>query len=461
MNMLKLLLQAHPEPIYAYALLPFFISCFACPFPPPCQCSFRYPNALCVGLNLTSIPEIFPTPYGAWGVNFLDNRLRHIPANAFEGIKLQMLVLSENVIETIDNQAFSGSENSIIDLEIVGNKLTSLPTAFGKLQNLQVLSLSENPLRDFDQEIMKNISKFLTYIDFGSRELREWPTGMKYLTKLSMLVITNASFESLPDDAFSSFKDSLQYLEINNTPLKMLHSSMNKLYHLQELKLNGNTNLTAEAIDESTKPDGLPGLVQVTFHNNGLTTLPDVFQNASQLYSITVLDEPIVSLDDNLFTSNFSSEFQSFTMNNTKLSHVPNCVSKVKSITGLQITNSNISSISKDDFYGMMNLLTLDLSGNPIWNVSDDAFRKNNALKYLHFGNTRLQGIPRSIQNLKSPKYLSLSGCPILCSCDNLGWIKSWKSRPDSFQIDGKCNNIKMDLMDYIKNEIPKCIGQI
>lgn len=461
MNMLKLLLQAHPEPIYAYALLPFFISCFACPFPPPCQCSFRYPNALCVGLNLTSIPEIFPTPYGAWGVNFLDIRLRHIPANAFEGIKLQMLVLSENVIETIDDQAFSGSENSIIDLEIVGNKLTSLPTAFGKLQNLQVLSLSENPLRDFDQEIMKNISKFLTYIDFGSRELREWPTGMKYLTKLSMLVITNASFESLPDDAFSSFKDSLQYLEINNTPLKMLHSSMNKLYHLQELKLNGNTNLTAEAIDESTKPDGLPGLVQVTFHNNGLTTLPDVFQNASQLYSITVLDEPIVSLDDNLFTSNFSSEFQSFTMNNTKLSHVPNCVSKVKSITGLQITNSNISSISKDDFYGMMNLLTLDLSGNPIWNVSDDAFRKNNALKYLHFGNTRLQGIPRSIQNLKSPKYLSLSGCPILCSCDNLGWIKSWKSRPDSFQIDGKCNNIKMDLMDYIKNEIPKCIGQI
>lgn len=138
--MLKLLLQAHPEPIYAYALLPFFISCFACPFPPPCQCSFRYPNALCVGLNLTSIPEIFPTPYGAWGVNFLDNRLRHIPANAFEGIKLQMLVLSENVIETIDDQAFSGSENSIIDLEIVGNKLTSLPIAFGKLQNLQVLS---------------------------------------------------------------------------------------------------------------------------------------------------------------------------------------------------------------------------------------------------------------------------------------------------------------------------------
>lgn len=84
-----------------------------------------------------------------------------------------MLVLSENVIETVDDQAFSGSENSITDLEIVGNKLTSLPTAFGKLQNLQALSLSKNPLRDFDQEIMKNISKFLTYIDFGSRELRQ------------------------------------------------------------------------------------------------------------------------------------------------------------------------------------------------------------------------------------------------------------------------------------------------
>lgn len=127
--------------------------------------------------------------------------MRHIPANAFEGIKLQMLVLSDNDIEMIENQAFSGSENTIRDLEIVGNKLTSLPKA-----SESSLSLSENPLHDFDQEIMKNISKFLTYIDFGSHELQEWPIGMRHLTKLSMLVMTNASFDSLPDDAFSSFK---------------------------------------------------------------------------------------------------------------------------------------------------------------------------------------------------------------------------------------------------------------
>lgn len=201
--------------------------------------------------------------------------------------------------------------------------------------------------------------------------------------------------------------------------------------------------------------------MQVTLRHNGLTALPDVFQNARQLYSITgtVLDEPIVSLDDNLFISNFSTEFQSETMKNTKISRVPRCVSKVNTITVLQITNSNISSIDKEDFYGMTSLLTLDLSGNPIWNISDKAFRKNKALKFLYFGNTRLQRIPRSIQNLKSPQYRDLSGCPVLCSCDNLGWIKNW-SRPENFQITGKCYNVKMNLMDYLKNEIPKCVGQ-
>lgn len=100
------------------------------------------------------------------------------------------------------------------------------------------------------------------------------------------------------------------------------------------------------------------------------------------------------------------------------------------------------------------------MSDNPLWNISDSAFTKNNALRYVKFVGTKLKVIPRSIQNLKSPQYLDLSGCPIVCSCDNLGWIKNWKSRPSYFQIAGECNNLKMNLMAYINNEIPKCIGK-
>lgn len=341
------------------------------------------------------------------------------------GIKLHMLVLDNNEIETIDDQAFGGSEKSIVFLDLIGNKLTSLPTAIGKLQNVMSLSVSVNPLPDLDQKIMKNVSKSLLFIDFGSRELQAWPTSLKYLTQLASIDVSDVSFNSLPEDVFSPYKESLQHLGIHNTNLTRLPSSMNKLHSLQDLKLDGNTNLTAQAIYKSM-PEGLPGLIEVTFQNNGLTTLPDILLNASHLYSVTVSDEPVVSFDDNLFTSNFSDNFQSLIINSTKLSHVPKCVSKVNSITQLQITSSNVSSIDEDDFYGMKNLNILDMSDNPLWNISDSAFTKNNALRYVKFVGTKLKVIPRSIQNLKSPQYLDLSGCPIVCSCDNLGWIKNW-----------------------------------
>nr|XP_019926378.2 plant intracellular Ras-group-related LRR protein 4 isoform X2 [Crassostrea gigas] len=395
---------------------------------------------------------------GSWTVFLNNNKLRQIPGNAFMGIKLHMLVLDNNEIETIDDQAFDGSEKSIIFLDMVGNKLTSLPTAIGKLQNIMSLSVFGNPLPDLDQEVMKNVSKSLLFIDFGSRELQAWPTSLKCLTKLASIDISGVSFNSLPEDALSPYKDSLQHLGIHDTNLTRLPSSMNELHNLQDLKLDGNTNLTAEAIHKSM-PEGLPGLIEVTFQNNGLAKLPDILLNASHLYSVTVFDEPVVSFDENLFTSNFSDNFLTLIINNTKLSHVPKCVSKVNSITQLQITSSNISSIHEDDFYGMKNLNILDLSENPLWNISDSAFMKNNALRYVKLAGTRLEVIPRGIQNLKSPQYLDLSGCPIQCSCNNLGWIKNWKSRPGYFQIAGECNDLKMNLMAYINNEIPKCIG--
>ena len=386
------------------------------------------------------------------------NKLRHISENAFVGIKLQTLVLDNNEIEAMDEQAFNGSENSLVFLDIAGNNLTTLPEALTNLQNLMSLSVSSNPLPNLDQKVIMILSKSLIFIDFGSRELQEWPTSMKYLTKLVSLDISDVTFTSLPDDAFDSFSDTLQVLGIHNTYITRLPSSIAKLQNLQNLKFEGNQQLSVEAISKSI-PNSLPGLIEVTFHNNGLTTLPDIFLNASHLYIVTVLDEPLKSLNDNLFSTNFSDNFHVVMMNNTNLTHVPACISKVNTIKRLQITHSQISSIDENDFHGMANLSILDLSDNPLFNISDKTFSRNSDLTYLILENTELTRIPRSIQNLHSPQLLNLSGCPIYCSCDNLQWIKSWKSRPKYFQIVGNCSNIKMDLMSYIQNEIPKCLS--
>lgn len=429
--------------------------CLACPFPPPCRCDASSSTVYCRSLNLTSVPRITPIN-GSWTIFLDDNHLNNLPANVFLGIKVHMLVLDNNEIERIDEQAFSGSEDSLIFLDIIGNKLSSLPKAIAGLNKIMSLSVSRNPLSDLDEHVVLNISKSLMFLDFGSSEMLEWPKSMKYLTNLASIDISDLTFPSLPDDVFQPCVTSLNVLGLHNTSVTRLPSSITKLEALQNIKFNGNHNLSSEAISKMVS-NRLPGLIDVTFQNNGLDTLPNIFLKASHLYIITVADEPISSLDDNLFSSDFSSNFQVMRMNNTKLSRVPSCISKVKSIKRLEITYSNISSIGDNDFNGMTDLNTLVLSGNPLTEISDGAFQKNERLSFLVFEETKLQSIPRAIQNLTSPQLLNLSGCSIQCTCENLGWMKNWRTRPTYFQIVGGCSNMHRDLMSYVNEEIPKC----
>ncbi|XP_061187920.1 leucine-rich repeat-containing G-protein coupled receptor 5-like [Saccostrea echinata] len=433
----------------------FAVQCLSCPFPPPCLCDARSPTVYCRSLNMTSLPKINPAN-GSWTVFLNNNKLRHLPSNAFFGIKVHMLVLDNNEIVKVDDHAFNGSEDSLIFLELAGNKLSSLPSAIARLQNIMSLSVSQNPLTDLDQEVIANISKSLLFLDFGSSEMLKFPRSIKLLKTLASIDLSDVTFTSLPEDAFQPFVNSLNVLGLHNTSLAELPSSINLLNSLQNLKLDRNRNLSAAAISKSV-PNGLPGLTDATFQNNGLSTLPNIFLKASHLYIITVLDEPISSLGDDCFTPNFSSNFQVMRMNNTQLTRVPSCLSSVESIKRLEITYNNISSIEEDDFMNMKNLNILVLSWNPITNVSDKAFERNDALSYLIFEQTKLQYIPRAIQNLKSPQLLNLSGCHIQCTCENLGWMKQWKRRPDYFQIVGECWNLRMNLMTFIKGEIPKC----
>ncbi|XP_062582997.1 leucine-rich repeat-containing protein let-4-like [Saccostrea cucullata] len=433
----------------------FAVQCLSCPFPPPCLCDAKSPTVYCRSLNMTSLPKINPAN-GSWTVFLNNNRLGHLPSNAFNGIKVHMLVLDNNEIKKVDDHAFNGSEDSLVFLDLVGNNLSSLPSAIARLQNIMSLSVSKNPMTDLDQNVIANISNSLLFLDFGSSEMLQFPQSLKLLKSLASIDLSDVTFTSLPDDVFQPFVNSLNALGLHNTSLTRFPSSINLLNNLQNLKLERNRNLTAEAITKSV-PNGLPGLIDVTFQNNGLNTLPNIFLKASHLYIITISDEPISSLGDDIFMPNFSSNFQVMRMNNTQLTRVPSCLSSVESIKRLEITYSNISSIQEDDFVKMKNLNILVLSGNPITNVSDKAFLRNDALSYLIFEQTKLQYIPPAIQNLKSPQVLNLSGCHIQCTCENLGWMKQWKRRPSYFQIVGECYNLRMNLMTFIKEKIPNC----
>lgn len=408
----------------------------------------------CRDKNLTSVPVVTNAD-GLWTFYLGANKIRHIPSQSFAGVTLQMLILDSNAIYSIDDDAFAGSENSLIVLHLHYNRLTELPTAVGSLKKLMGIQLQGNPMSDFRKEVLKNVSSSLQFISMGSDAMNEWPDSIKYLPNLISIDLYDVTFPTIPDNAFQLFRENMSFLSFHNTSLNTL-PSFDGLNSLGDLVFQGNKNLTANAISNAAS-NGLPNLMHATFQDNNLETLPDIFRKSSKLGALTVYSEPMEYIRDEVFPPNIFAGFMYLFLNNTKLDHVPPCVSSLSSITRLQITNSQITEISGEDFAGMSKLTSLYLSRNPITQVSKDAFMAINQLGDIRLDNTNLTTIPTAIQNIKSLQDVDFSDSPIQCTCESIGWIKHWKTYPENLDLFGDCANIRMNIMAYVHKEVPKC----
>ncbi|XP_062610606.1 leucine-rich repeat-containing G-protein coupled receptor 4-like [Saccostrea cucullata] len=430
------------------------LSVGSCPLPPPCECDREDPIVYCRDKNLTSVPNVTKAD-GLWAFYLGANKITHIPSRSFVGVTLQMLILDSNEIDSIDDDAFAGSEDSLIVLHLHYNRLKELPTAVGSLKKLMGINLQGNPMADLKDGVLQKVASSLQFISLGSDAMQKWPDNMKYLPNLISIDLYDVTFSTIPETSFQMYKKTMSFLSFYNTSLTTLPSFAG-LDSLGDLLFQGNKNLSANAISNCAK-SGLPNLMHVTFEDNNLETIPNIFMKSSKLGALSVFSEPIEYIRDDVFPPNIFSNFMYLFLNDTKLSIVPSSVSSLRSIVRLQITNSKITEIYDSDFGGMTKLTTLYLSGNPITRVSKDAFMTINQLADVRMDNTNLTTIPTAIMNIKALQDIDLSGSPVECSCEGLGWIKHWKTKPENLEIFGDCVNSKSNLMTYIDKEVPKC----
>ncbi|XP_061187168.1 leucine-rich repeat-containing G-protein coupled receptor 4-like [Saccostrea echinata] len=432
----------------------FSLSVQSCPLPPPCECDREDPIVYCRDKNLTSIPNVTKAD-GLWAFYLGANKITRIPSRSFVGVTLQMLILDSNEINSIDDDAFAGSEDSLLVLHLHYNRLKELPTAVGSLRKIMGINLQGNPMADFRDEVLQKVASSLQFISMGSDAMPKWPDSMKYLPNLISIDLYDVTFPTIPDNAFQLYRKNMSFLSFYNTSLITL-PSFNGLDSLGDLLFQGNKNISANAISNSAK-SGLPNLMHVIFEDNNLETIPNIFMKSPKLGALTVSSEPIAYIRDDVFPPNVFSNFMYLFFNNTKLTRVPSCVSSLASIVRLQITNSKITEIADSDFGGMTKLASLYLSGNPITQVSKDAFMTINQLTDVRLDNTNLTTIPTAIMNIKALQDVDLSDSPVRCSCGGLGWIKHWKIKPENLEVFGDCVNIKTSLMTYINKEVAKC----
>lgn len=430
------------------------MKCDSCPGPPRCTC--QYNIIYCNYLNLTDVPE-FTKPDNenmTWDIELHNNNIKRIQNGAFKNLKLEMLLIFANEIEVVEEDAFSGSEDTLYVLHLYNNKLTSVPSAVGKMRKLMGLDIHNNPISTIREDVLRNVSSTLSGIMFGDTAMKSWPNSINVLSNLDSITIVNLNISKIPDDAFAYFCN-LSSFEMISTNVSSIPTSLSDRSLLEDVLLVDNPMLTTESFEPETFTK-LSRLMRMTIMNSSITILPNIFNKLNKLFMLQLENNPITSIPDHVFHLNFSTNFWFMTLKNTSLVNIPKALSNLTTLTRLDFMISLITEIQDTDFSKMDKLVRMYFTNSPLHTVSDNAFHGLKSLKYLTLDNTHLTAVPKAMMNLPSLSELSLSNTKIVCTCNNLGWIKQWP-RHSEVEIYGSCYNIRMTIALFIYKELPKC----
>ncbi|XP_076110977.1 uncharacterized protein LOC143079498 [Mytilus galloprovincialis] len=434
-------------------LLP-LMKCDRCPAPKQCSC--QYNIIYCDHLNLTDVPE-FTKPDNenmTWDIELQYNNIKRIRNGAFQNLKLEMLLIFDNEVEVVEDNAFRGSEDTLYVLHLYNNKLTTVPSAVGKMRNLMGLDIHNNPISTIREDILRNVSSTLSGIMFGDTKMTSWPNSLDVLSNLDSIRIQNLNILRIPQNALNNFRN-LSSFEMISTNFSNIPSSLSDRSMLEDINLEDNPMLTTESFKPETFSK-LSTLMRMTIMNSSITILPSIFNKLNNLFILQLENNPITSIPDHVFPLNFSPNFWFMTLKNTSLASVPKALSNLTSLTRLDFMTSLISEIQHNDFSYMDKLERMYFTNSPLHTVSDNAFHGLKSLKYLTLDNTLLTTVPKAMMNLPSLSELSLSNTKVVCTCSNLRWIKKWPEQSE-VEIYGSCTNIRMTIALFIYKELPKC----
>lgn len=164
------------------------------------------------------------------------NNIRDLPADTFKGLKFiglskhplvdPKLSLSDNILITVDEKAFSGITADILNLAMDNCSLTSVPQlpnflvsldlfnntltqppSFHGLTKLKRLNLGKNMLSSLNRDSFAGLENSLTTLDVSETGLRAFPsTALMSLKNIQTIVLNENAIHSLPMDMLKGFQ---------------------------------------------------------------------------------------------------------------------------------------------------------------------------------------------------------------------------------------------------------------
>lgn len=283
------------------------------------------------------------------------NEVGHLDTNAFENLDvLEILNLDHNYVGYIRRRAFYGLKNLQI-LDLSHNRIEQVSVEqFSNLNNLRFLNMRRNHLRSLPRDVFKNT--MLEHLDLSVNEFTMLP-AMAFSQvgfTLRHLDISHNSIESLDSTLFQETPFLLS-LDLSNNKLTILSDNLfNSLGNLQELDLSSNS------VRANFKEllHYLPITRYLSLSNVGLKTFP--FIPLRNLTSLNLTFNFIEGAKENAVKDLNSLRY--LYLRGNSLTSVPAQIwTHTPNLKILDISKNPIQSLNKNSFFGLPNLVHLDI----------------------------------------------------------------------------------------------------
>ncbi|KAF5291646.1 hypothetical protein FQR65_LT11420 [Abscondita terminalis] len=305
------------------------------------------------------------------------NKISHVP-KCLENIGLlRKLYLNSNNISTIESKNFMHL-TSLEKLNLNENFIDVIHKhSFAGLQNLQILDLSSNLITQLHNHQFSSLPK-LRVLHLGYNKLKYLPKEVLSNTLLEMLDLSYNFFSVVPSLCLAEVGSSLRQLSI----------SWNNIEH----------------VDSTTFPD-IPYLQYLNLNKNKLTILPDnVFTSLSLLQKLDISGNPLRANFKELF--HYAQYLKELSLANTGINAVPhlplpnlvslnlshnfidyiekNSLQNLKHLKYLYLNNNDLSQIPSHLWIHLPYLKVVDLSFNPIKEITSESFYGLQSLQELN-----------------------------------------------------------------------------
>ncbi|KAL9696305.1 hypothetical protein quinque_015590 [Culex quinquefasciatus] len=299
-------------------------------------------------------------------LDFELNEISAIEEYAFYGLHLVKLNMKGNRLERIPENAFSGLEDSLAELDLSENRLKQFPTgALKRLENLRSVRLSMNEINSLEQDD--------SYTRFGS---------------LVFLDLSLNNFVELYSDVFNPFPY-VKTLSLYNNFIELVHrDSFVSLKELQSLDLSHNqvVFVDPEVFSANRK------LHTVDLSHNHIHYVSGVFANLPLLREIFLSENNILELTDDCFSN--SSSIKVIYLENNSLQRLgSDTLATLTNLEQLYLSGNHIQRIPVGFFETTVKLQSLSLDGNELTELDVRLFRRLANLREVRLNGNQLRSI--------------------------------------------------------------------